>query len=170
MNFSRVPDRLLRPMRAEKAHRAMDDRVEAFEIEPSYEREDPFPRGPRVLWGRVAALSGGVILAFLIGHQTGGGPSTDARALQRPVDQDKTTIAQLQQSLAAASAGPTTSPNPTTSLGAGTTPLPATSTTPTSTVTAPAGTSAGSNATVTVKSGDTLGAIISHYYGHTNHD
>src|SRR5229473_5239338 len=102
-------------MRAEKAHRDMDDRVEAFEIEPSYS-EDPFPRGPRVLWGRVAALSGGVILAFLIGHQTGGGPSTDARALQRQVDQDKTTIAQLQQSLAAASAGPTTTPNPTTSL------------------------------------------------------
>src|SRR5256885_176953 len=42
-------------MRAEKAHRDMDDRVEAFEIEPSYS-EDPFTRGPRGLWGRVAAL------------------------------------------------------------------------------------------------------------------
>ena len=56
-------------MRAEKAHRDMDDRVEAFEIEPSYS-EDPFSRGPRVLWGRVAALGGGLILFFLIGHWT----------------------------------------------------------------------------------------------------
>src|SRR5437764_948811 len=39
-------------MRAEKAHRDMDDRVEAFEIEPSYS-EDPFSRRPLVLWGRV---------------------------------------------------------------------------------------------------------------------
>src|ERR1700746_1359252 len=74
---------------AEKAHRDMDDRVEAFEIEPSY-GDDPFTRGPRVLWGRVAALGGGLILFFLIGHWTagGGGSSQQVTTLQRQVDQD----------------------------------------------------------------------------------
>src|SRR5438132_782268 len=57
----------------------MDDRVEAFEIEPSY-NEDPFARGPRVLWGRVAALGGGLILFFLIGHWTAGGGGSSQQA------------------------------------------------------------------------------------------
>src|SRR5207302_8477674 len=124
-------------MRAEKAHRDMDDRVEAFEIEPSYS-EDPFPRGPRVLWGRVAALGGGLILFFLIGHWTagGGGSSQQVTTLQRQVDQDRTTIQQLQQSLAAVSHSPSTNPNAATTPGA--TPAPETSPTPASTATAPA--------------------------------
>ena len=105
-------------MRAEKAHRDMDDRVEAFEIEPSY-NEDPFTRGPRVLWGRVAALGGGLILFFLIGHWTagGGGSSQQVTTLQRQVDQDRTTIQQLQQSLAAVSQSPSTNPTAATTPG-----------------------------------------------------
>ena len=156
-------------MRAEKAHRDMDDRVEAFEIEPSYS-EDPFPRGPRVLWGRVAALGGGLILFFLIGHWTagGGGSSQQVTTLQRQVDQDRTTIQQLQQSLAAVSQSPSTNPNAATTPGTGTTPAPQTSSTPTSTATAPATSSSGQ--TYKVKAGDTLGSIAAKFYGRTGHD
>src|SRR2546421_1359966 len=152
-------------MRAEKAHRDMDDRVEAFEIEPSYS-EDPFPRGPRVLWGRVAALGGGLILFFLIGHWTGGGDgsSQQVTTLQRQVDQDRTTIQQLQQSLAAVSQTP--SPNPTVGTTPGAAPSP--DATPTSTATAPA--TSGNGQTYKVKAGDTLGSIAAKFYGRTNHD
>jgi LysM repeat protein len=155
-------------MRAEKAHRDMDDRVEAFEIEPSYS-EDPFTRGPRVLWGRVAALGGGLILFFLIGHWTGGGgggSSQQVTTLQRQVDQDRTTIQQLQQSLAAASQAPST--NPTAGTTPGAVPAPDASSTPTSTATAPATSSNGQ--TYKVKAGDTLGSIAAKFYGRTNHD
>jgi LysM repeat protein len=154
-------------MRAEKAHRDMDDRVEAFEIEPSYS-EDPFSRGPRVLWGRVAALGGGLILFFLIGHWTagGGGSSQQVTTLQRQVDQDRTTIQQLQQSLAAVSQSPSTNPGAATTPGA--TPAPQTSSTPTSTATAPATSTNGQ--TYKVKAGDTLGSIAAKFYGRTNHD
>src|SRR2546421_5000076 len=154
-------------MRAEKAHRDMDDRVEAFEIEPSYS-EDPFPRGPRVVWGRVAALGGGLILFFLIGHWTagGGGSSQQVTTLQRQVDQDRTTIQQLQQSLAAVSQSPSTNPSAATTPG--TTTAPDTSTTPTPTPTAPATSSNGQ--TYKVKAGDTLGSIAAKFYGRTNHD
>ena len=147
----------------------MDDRVEAFEIEPSYS-EDPFSRGPRVLWGRVAALGGGLILFFLIGHWTagGGGSSQQVTTLQRQVDQDRTTIQQLQQSLAAVSQSPSTNPNAATTPGTGTTPAPQTSSTPTSTATAPATSSSGQ--TYKVKAGDTLGSIAAKFYGRTNHD
>lgn len=145
----------------------MDDRLEAFEIEPSYDREDPFPRGPRVLWGRVAALSGGLILAFLIGHMTGGGGSATNTSLQNEVNSDRTTIAQLQQSLAAASAGATTTPSPTASLGGFVVPTSTVSPTPTSTASStPA---SGASVTYTVKVGDTIGSIASHFYGRTSH-
>ncbi|MFN2591808.1 MAG: LysM peptidoglycan-binding domain-containing protein [Candidatus Dormibacteria bacterium] len=157
----------------------MDDRVEAFEIEPSYS-EDPFARGPRVLWGRVAALGGGLILFFLIGHWTGGGggSSQQVTTLQRQVDQDRTTIQQLQQSLAAVSQAPSTSPTAATSPGAGSTPggatnpgaatNPDTSSTPTPAATAPATSSNGQ--TYRVKVGDTVGGIAARFYGRTNHD
>jgi len=145
----------------------MDDRVEAFEIEPSYS-EDPFSRGPRVLWGRVAALGGGLILFFLIGHWTagGGGSSQQVTTLQRQVDQDRTTIQQLQQSLAAVSQSPSTNPSAATTPGA--TPAPETSPTPASTATAPATSTSGQ--TYKVKAGDTLGSIAAKFYGRTNHD
>jgi LysM repeat protein len=154
-------------MRAEKAHRDMDDRVEAFEIEPSYS-EDPFPRGPRVLWGRVAALGGGLILFFLIGHWTGGGggSSQQVTTLQKQVDQDRATIQQLQQSLAAISQTP--GANPTAGTTPGATPAPDASSTPTSTATAPA--TSGNGQTYKVKAGDTLGSIAAKFYGRTNHD
>src|SRR2546428_109682 len=154
-------------MRAEKAHRDMDDRVEAFEIEPSYS-EDPFPRGPRVLWGRVAALGGGLIFFFLIGHWTagGGGSSQQVTALQRQVDQDRSTIQQLQQSLAAVSQAPST--NPTAATTPGSTPAPETSSAPSSTATAPA--TSGNGLIYKVKAGDTLGSIAARFYGRTNHD
>jgi LysM repeat protein len=155
-------------MRAEKAHRDMDDRVEAFEIEPSYSSEDPFSRGPRVLWGRVAALGGGLILFFLIGHWTagGGGSAQQVTTLQRQVDQDRATIQQLQQSLAAVSQTPSTNPSAATTPGAAT--APDTSSTPTSTATAPATSTNGQ--TYKVKAGDTLGSIAAKFYGRTNHD
>src|SRR5712691_4241711 len=97
----------------------MGDRLEAFEIEPSYDREDPFPRGPRVLWGRVAALGAGLVLFSLLGHMTagGGGNSSQITTLQRQVSQDQATIAQLQQSLAQASSGQVTNPTPALSQG-----------------------------------------------------
>ena len=146
----------------------MDDRVEAFEIEPSYS-EDPFTRGPRVLWGRVAALGGGLILFFLIGHWTagGGGSSQQVATLQRQVDQDRTTIQQLQQSLAAVSQAPSTNPTAATTP-AGTTPAPQASSTPTSTATGPA--TSGNGQTYKVKAGDTLGSIAGKFYGRTGHD
>lgn len=145
----------------------MDDRVEAFEIEPSY-GDDPFTRGPRVLWGRVAALGGGLILFFLIGHWTagGGGSSQQVTTLQRQVDQDRATIQQLQQSLAAVSQSPSTNPGAATTPGA--TPAPDTSSTPTSTATAPATSTNGQ--TYKVKAGDTLGSIAAKFYGRTGHD
>ena len=156
-------------MRAEKAHRDMDDRVEAFEIEPSYS-EDPFSRGPRVLWGRVAALGGGLILFFLIGHWTagGGGSSQQVATLQRQVDQDRTTIQQLQQSLAAVSQAPSTNPTAATTPGTGASPAPPASPTPTPTATAPA--TSGNGQTYKVKAGDTLGSIAGKFYGRTGHD
>lgn len=145
----------------------MDDRVEAFEIEPSY-GDDPFTRGPRVLWGRVAALGGGLILFFLIGHWTagGGGSSQQVTTLQRQVDQDRATIQQLQQSLAAVSQSPSTNPSAATTPGTMT--APDTSTTPTSTTTAPATSSNGQ--IYKVKAGDTLGSIAAKFYGRTGHD
>src|ERR1700704_3281710 len=146
MNSSRVPDRLSQVMRAEKAHRDMDDRVEAFEIEPSYS-EDPFTRGPRVLWGRVAALGGGLILFFLIGHWTGGGGGGASQQVTTPQ-------------------APGTTPPAGTPPGAG--PAPDASSTPTSTATAPATSSNGQ--TYKVKAGDTLGSIAAKFYGRTNHD
>lgn len=155
----------------------MGDRLEAFEIEPSYEREDPFPRGPRVLWGRVAALGAGLVLFFLLGHMTagGGGSSSQVTALQRQVDQDKATIAQLEQNLAQQNTAPLTSPTPATSQGAvtgpgtlGTSPsASATSGSTSPSVTSPAN---GGTVTYTVKVGDTIGSIASHFYGHTQHD
>jgi len=157
----------------------MGDRLEAFEIEPSYEREDPFPRGPRVLWGRVAALGAGLVLFFLLGHMTagGGGSSSQVTALQRQVDQDKATIAQLEQNLAQQNTAPLTTPTPATSQGAINGPgalqaSPTASATSTSGSTSTSGTSPANGGTVTytVKVGDTIGSIASHFYGHTQHD
>ena len=147
----------------------MDDRVEAFEIEPSY-GDDPFARGPRVLWGRVAALGGGLILFFLIGHWTagGGGSSQQVTTLQRQVDQDRATIQQLQQSLAAVSQSPSTNPSAATTPGATTAPDTSTTPTPAPTTTAPATSSNGQ--IYKVKVGDTLGSIAAKFYGRTNHD
>jgi len=154
----------------------MGDRLEAFEIEPSYEREDPFPRGPRVLWGRVAALGAGLVLFFLLGHMTagGGGSSSQVTTLQRQVDQDKATIAQLEQNLAQQNTAPLTTPTPATSQGAvngpgvvGAPTASATSGSTSSQATSPAN---GGTVTYTVKIGDTIGSIASHFYGHTQHD
>lgn len=153
----------------------MGDRLEAFEIEPSYEREDPFPRGPRVLWGRVAALGAGLVLFFLLGHMTagGGGSSSQVTTLQRQVDQDKATIAQLEQNLAQQNTAPLTTPTPATSQGAvngpGVVGAPTSSATSgTSGSTSSQGTSPANGGTVTytVKVGDTIGSIASHFYGH----
>jgi LysM repeat protein len=152
----------------------MSDRLEAFEIEPSYDRGDPFPRGPRILWGRVAALSAGLIFFFLIGRITaGGGSSADVTRLQNQHSQDLQTISQLQASLAAIQA---TQSAPAPGIGQGgtpSTPAPTTSASAAPT-TAPGGATASPGAATTktyiVKAGDTLSSIEAKFYGRTGHD
>ena len=170
MNFSRFTDRLSQVVRTEKANGPMDDRLEAFEVEPSYDREDdPFPRGPRVLWGRVAALGGALILAFLLGGQLaggGGGNSSQVTALQRQLDDANSKISQLQSNLAALSSGqsaPTGLPSASPTTGASTTPTATAATAPVR------GGATGSSVTYTVNVGDTLGGIASHFYGRATH-
>jgi LysM repeat protein len=158
----------------------MPDRLEAFEIEPSYEREDPFGRGPRVLWGRVAALGAGLVFAFLLGWllAPGGSPSADVTRLQQQHNEDTRTINSLEASLAAAAAtqaAPT--PSGGTALGGGTTSgsAPTSTASPGSDTGATGGTSgSGGSAqaakTYIVRSGDTLSGIATRFYGRTSHD
>ncbi len=149
----------------------MGDRLEAFEIEPSYDRDDPFDRGPRVLWGRVAALSAGLILFFLLGWIFRGGSSGKVAQLQTQLAQDEQRITNLQASLAtAANQPPSPTPTPTTGALGG---LGGTSATPTPTPTATStssGTGAGATQTYIVKVGDTLSTIAAKFYGTTGHD
>ena len=158
----------------------MPDRLEAFEIEPSYEREDPFARGPRILWDRVAALGAGLVFAFLLGWlmAPGGSPSADVTRLQRQHNEDTRTINSLEASLAAAAATQATpTPSPGAALGGGA----ASGSGPTSTAspgsdtgatggTSGAGGSAQAGKTYIVRSGDTLSGIATRFYGRSNHD
>jgi LysM repeat protein len=136
------------------------DHVEAFEIEPSYDHEDPFGQGPRVLWGRIAALAGLVVFAFLIGHLTGGGGSSSATvtSLQSQLNAANSHISSLEASLANNGAG-ATSPSVAPSVGASTLPSVAPSVVPSiSTTVGPTG------ASYTVKSGDSLTTIEEAFY------
>lgn len=138
----------------------MADFLEAFEIEPSYDHEDPFGPGPRILWGRIAALAGLVVFAFLIGHLTGGGGSSgNTASLQSTIQADNSKISQLEAALQNASTG----------TGAGATPTPAaTASTPVIAVTpsAPSTTpTLGPNGTsYTVQAGDSLSKIEETFY------
>lgn len=139
----------------------MADRLEAFEVEPSYDREDPFAPGPRVLWGRVAALAGVVIFFFLLGRITAGGGGASSQtvaSLQQQVNADNSKISSLQTQLAAAN-GPASSPAAT---GSQASPAPTSaSSVPSPGVTAAPGTFP---TTYTVKSGDTLTLIEERFY------
>jgi LysM repeat protein len=135
--------------------------VEAFEIEPSYDREDPFGQGPRVLWGRVAILAAVVVFAFLIGRLTaGGGTPANVTALQNEVNSQKSQISSLQAQLAASGSstnpGPATIPTPTASIPGVTQVSPS----------APAAsTSVGPNGTTyVVVAGDSLSSIEAKFY------
>lgn len=134
--------------------------MEAFEVEPSYDREGPFAPEPRVLWGRVAALAAVVIFFFLLGRITAGGGGASAQTvatLQRQLNADNSKISSLQTQLSAAN-GPAASPAP---GGSQASPAPTNG----STVPSPAaGTTGGFPATYTVKSGDTLTSIEERFY------
>ncbi|HEU5001408.1 MAG TPA: LysM peptidoglycan-binding domain-containing protein [Actinomycetota bacterium] len=140
--------------------------MEAFEIEPSYDREDPFGRGPRILWGRVAVLAGLVIFCFLIGRISVGKSSDSSQVtrLQNQVTADNTKIQSLQATVAELSAQPppsaVTQPT-TTSTNAPVgqpPPSPTPQPSPSPTAASPAG------GTYTVQVGDTLSTIESKFY------
>jgi nucleoid-associated protein YgaU len=135
--------------------------LEAFEVEPSYDREDPFGQAPRVLWGRVAALAGVVIFFFLLGTRFGGGGGASSQTvarLQQQINADNSKISSLQAQLSAAG-GPASSPAAT---GSQASPAPSGA----STVPSPAASGASGTfpITYTVKSGDTLTLIEERFY------
>lgn len=142
--------------------------MEAFEIEPSYDREDPFGRGPRILWGRVAVLAGLVIFCFLLGRISAPKNSDSSRvtALQNQVTADNSKIQSLQATVAELSAQPppsTVTQPTTTSTGAPvgqpqTSPSPVTQPSPSPSAAGPAG------GTYTVQVGDTLSSIEAKFY------
>lgn len=144
--------------------------MEAFEVEPSYDREDPFAPGPRVLWGRVGALAGVVVLFFLLGRVTGGGGG-DTKTLTTQLNAANARISSLEAELATAN-GTGASPNatgvqasPSPSLGPASqfTPSPSASSTSS---TNGNGTGAANTYPIayTVKAGDTLTTIEEKFY------
>lgn len=129
----------------------MDDRTETFEpIEPdSYEwdYEEARDRGPRVLWGRIIALTLFLLLAFFAGRWSAprddaGDELREARAELEAADRE---IESLEERLAAA-ASTETEPTPT----------PTTEETP--------ATASGEEQTYIVKDGDTLADIAIRFY------
>lgn len=141
--------------------------MEAFEIEPSYDREDPFGRGPRILWGRVAVLAGLVIFCFLLGRLTASKNSDAATVtrLQTTVTNDQSKIQSLQATVAELSAAPppsavtqptNTATNP--PVGQLPSPSPVVQPSPSPTAASAAG------GTYTVQVGDTLSSIEEKFY------
>jgi LysM repeat protein len=127
----------------------MNDYVRPTETpDPDYEWDDePRPRGPRILWGRVIALGVFLFLAFFIGLRLGRATAPDASQADVNRLNDKLVAAQQEiDSLQAQLA----SPSPTASE----TPSPTASESP-----------AAEGQTYTVKSGDTLQAIADKFYG-----
>lgn len=139
--------------------------MEPFEIEPSYDREDPFGHGPRVLWGRVAVLAGGLILFFLFGRITagGGGSSASVTSLQNQLSAANSKIASLEASLSDANGSVT--PPATVQTTPSTAATGAVVESPTPPVVPPSPAVAGP-ITYTVKVGDTLSSIEVHFYHH----
>lgn len=119
--------------------------------EPPYEwdYDDEGRRGPRILWGRVAALTAIVILAFVLGW-VAAPASTDTAELERLRERLAETnreLRQAQQTIegleSRITATPTSSPSPETTEGDG----------------------AATGTTYEVESGDTLRLIAERFYG-----
>ncbi len=140
--------------------------MEPFEIEPSYDREDPFGQGPRVLWGRVAILAGVVVFAFLIGRLTagggGGGSTNDTSSLQSQINSLRSQNNQLQAALQASNSGTSTGSNSGSQTGTNT--VPTSTAAPSPSAPASASTLGPNGTTYTVKPGDSLIGIEEHFY------
>jgi LysM repeat protein len=140
----------------------MDDgRTEPFEPyqpETSYEwdyEEEP-PRGgtPKILWGRIIAIFGVLVVGFLLGRVTGGGSEGVS---QQTYDALKKKNSTLEQQLAAALASNDNPPD-----NAATPPVDDTTPSPT-----PA---TGKSKTYVVQQGDTLRGIAEKFYGDASLD
>lgn len=123
---------------------------EPYEADSSYDWDyPPEDRGPKILWGRVAILGVGLIVAFLLGRATKGGGDAgleeqvkNLRAEVASLEEENTSLqGQLDEALAgdAGTAEPSASPS--------------------ATAEAPAGT------IYTVRRNDTLQKIATQFYG-----
>ena len=67
------------------------------EYEWDYDEEPARRDAPKVLWGRVAILGAGIILAFLIGRMTAGGgiPASDLARAERQAEDARAEVAAL---------------------------------------------------------------------------
>lgn len=136
-----------------------DYRTERFEPSPRASDEDyeyggwapPEADGPRILWGRVAAFGGALLVAFLFGRAcapSGGVPESRIEAVRADLEEARLEIAALEDELTRA-----TEPEPSPS--------------PTKTGKAAEG---GEETTYAVQSGDTLTSIASRFYGDASLD
>ncbi len=79
-----------------------DDAADTFDYgyDPEPETDKP---GGQILWGRVAALGAGILIAFLLGRMTGGGDTgiskADLEAANAKADAAQVQIDDLQQQL-----------------------------------------------------------------------
>jgi hypothetical protein len=120
-----------RPKDWDMAMRDRDDRTESLEpYEPpdaGYDWDfDEDPQGrtmPNILWGRVAVLAAGLLLAFLLGRLTAGGGDVsqeDFNQVRAERDEARQEVAQLEQELEQAQqVTPTPSPEAPDAAGGG---------------------------------------------------
>jgi nucleoid-associated protein YgaU len=131
--------------------------------------EEPARRDtPKVLWGRVAILGAGIILAFLIGRMTAGDgiPASDLARAERQAEDARAEVASLRDrvsSLEAQLADAQADADADTTTGTDTTDDDADTTDEGGDTTAPEG----DVETHVVASGETLTTISEEYYGNT---
>lgn len=87
----------------------MAETLDPYEDEGTYDYyEDEVPRRrPHILWGRVAALAGALLIAFLVGRASSGGDdSAELASVRRQLTAAQAEIDQLETRLAAEESEP----------------------------------------------------------------